>query len=71
VKQPWKKKIKPCPFCGRVPHYMDDIIKSPNESSSFVRCDCGADGPGADHDDCIRAAAIDEWNRRTKRKVKP
>jgi Lar family restriction alleviation protein len=65
---PWRKKVKPCPFCGAVPTIYNSVCRSPSGSSTFIRCPCGAEGPAQDNEEALQAAALDCWNKRTKPK---
>lgn len=53
------EKLKPCPFCGRIPNVEDC-----GDHRYFVRCKCGIN---QDHLYYQRCDAVRAWNRRKEK----
>lgn len=55
-KKVMNKTLKPCPFCGRIPH-----IEDCGDNRYFIKCECGIN---QDKLYTQRCDAVKAWNKR-------
>lgn len=55
-------EVRPCPFCGEPPHYIEDLVRNTKVSCGNDACDCVVETIWCNSRDEARNA----WNKRAE-----